>query len=429
MSNQQPTSPSGAILVIGGGIAGMTVAVEAAETGREVWLVEKTPTLGGRVARMFKYFPKLCPPACGLEINYQRLRKNHGRVHVLTLAQVEKIDGKPGAFEATLRMDPRFVNEKCTICGECAKVCPVERPNDFNANLDKTRAIYLPHEMAYPPRYVIDAAVCPGASCGKCLAACKYAAIELNMAPKRMKIAVGAVVVATGWAPFDAKALDNLSFGVAKNVITNAVMERLASPNGPTKGRIVRPSDGQPPRRVVFVQCAGSRDVNHLPYCSGVCCLVSLKQAAYVREQIPESKAQVFYIDLRASGVYEDFLTRIQADENVTVKKGKVAKITENAATGELDIEVEDVLGAGKMRVKADLAVLATGMVPSIKAAPLPFEMTCDEYGFCAGNGHQAPGLIAAGTAKAPTDVATAIQDATGAALKAIQILRNGLRP
>ncbi|MBM3333882.1 CoB--CoM heterodisulfide reductase iron-sulfur subunit A family protein [Candidatus Sumerlaeota bacterium] len=423
MSNDKETSRSDAILVIGGGISGLTVAVEATEVGHPVFLIERQASLGGRVAQMNKYFPKLCPPVCGLEINYQRIRKNADKIKTLTLAEVEKVSGKVGAFDVTVKTHPRYVNERCTACGDCVSVCPVERPNAFNYGMDKTKAIYRPYDMAYPARYAIDMGVCAGSGCAKCVQACKYNAIELDMAPQNVRLNVGAIVVATGWEPKDAAAMENLGFGKCANVITNVMMERLAAPSGPTGGKILRPSDGKPVRTAVFVQCAGSRDENHLPYCSAVCCLASLKQATYLREQNPEATAHVFYIDLRATGTYEDFLVRTQGDANIVVKKGKVAKVQENPETKDLVVEVEDILGGGKLRMNADLVVLATGVVPSQKTCPLPFEIRCDEYGFCAA-GDQPPGVIAAGTAKAPSDVATAIQDATGAALKAIQCVR-----
>jgi quinone-modifying oxidoreductase subunit QmoA len=265
--------------------------------------------------------------------------------------------------------------------------------------------------------------VCKGKECAKCVEACKYDAVDLDMAAKSMKLNVGAIVVATGWTPNDATAITNLGFGRYANVITNVMMERLAAPNGPTRGKILRPSDGKPVETAVFVQCAGSRDENHLPYCSGICCLASLKQANYLREQNPESKVHVFYIDLRARGAYEDFLVRIQEDENIVAQKGKVARIDEDPQTRDLEVQVEDIFGGSRKRVKADLVVLATGMVPSIAVDPLPLDLARDEYGFCACNGQPA-GVIPAGTAKGPSDVATAIQDATGAALKAIQCVR-----
>jgi quinone-modifying oxidoreductase subunit QmoA len=406
------------ILVIGGGISGITVALEAAEAGYEVALLEKSPSLGGRVAQLNLYFPKLCPPFCGLEINYRRLRSNP-RIKIHTLAEVTRITGEPKNYTATVELKPRLVNEKCTACGDCVAACPKQRPNPFNYGLNQTKAIYLPHEMALPMRYVIDPQVCPGVSCGQCLSACKYQAIDLMMKPQTIELKAGAVVYATGWKPYPAEKIDNLGFGKIPNVITNVIMERLAAANGPTQGKILRPSDQKPVSSVAFVQCAGSRDENHLAYCSSVCCLASLKQASYVRSQYPEAKLYMFYIDLRALGRMEDFLEKIKAETGLTLLKGKVAKVSEEAGTGRVTVEAEEVLAGRKRRETVDLVVLATGMMPEL-GANLPLPAVRDEFGFLvAQNG--GPG--AAGTAKRPADVANSIQDATGAALKAIQTI------
>lgn len=403
------------ILVVGGGISGITTTIEAAEVGYDVCLIEKNPYLGGRVAQMNKYFPKLCPPYCGMEINLKRLRTNP-KFKYFTLAEIENISGQEGDFDVTVKLHPRYVNEKCTACGECAAGCPAERSNGFNYGLNETKAVYLPHEMAYPMRYVIDEQTC--IKCGACVETCKYGAIDLDMPAKTINLKVGSIVIATGWQPYDAIKIDNLGFGVCQNVITNVMMERLAAPNGPTKGKIVRPSDGKEPQSVVFVQCAGSRDENHLPYCSAVCCMASLKQATYIREQNPDSKVHIFYIDVRAMGKYEDFYVKVQADENVSMIKGKVAKVTEDAATGDVTVEAEDILPGTKSRVTADLVVLATGMVPTAVGSNIP--VSCDENGFIVSG----KGIYAAGVAKRPSDVAASNRDATGVALKAIQSIK-----
>jgi quinone-modifying oxidoreductase subunit QmoA len=403
-------------LVVGGGIAGMTSAIETAELGKKVVLVERNPSLGGRVASSNQYFPKLCPPTCGMEINLRRMRINPN-VRVLTLAEVESISGAAGDYEVQIKLNPRYVNDKCTCCGECAKVCEIERDNDFNYGLDKTKAIYLPHLMAYPHRYVVDPKHASDDAMKKCVEACEYGAIELDMQPRTITAKVGAIVWATGWKPYDATKMDNLGFGKFPNVITNVMMERYASENGPSEGKITRPSDGGEITKIGFVQCAGSRDENHLPYCSSVCCLASMKQATYVRERYPDAEVHIFYIDVRAPGRMEDFYTKVQQDEKFFFHRGKVGKITETPEKN-LILEAENTLTGEISRMEVDLAVLATGMVPNTADEPPPLEIARDEFGFIAPNG--TPGLIGAGVSMRPVDVVTAVQDATGAAMKAI---------
>ncbi|MEF9426047.1 MAG: CoB--CoM heterodisulfide reductase iron-sulfur subunit A family protein [Candidatus Mariimomonas ferrooxydans] len=408
------------ILVVGGGISGLTTGLEAAEAGYNVTIVEKAPFLGGRVARMNKYFPKLCPPACGLEINFRRIRFNP-RITFHTLAEVENISGQPGSYNVTVKINPRFVNEKCVGYNACAEACPVEVPNDFNFGLDKRKAAYLLYEQAFPFRYVIDEAACKKEDCKKCVDACTYDAIHMDMKPETLNIKAGSIVLATGWKPYDAAKIDNLGFGTSPNIITNVMMERLAAPNGPTKGKLLRPSDGKEVKRVAFVQCAGSRDENHLPFCSAVCCLASLKQATYVREQYEDSKAYMFYIDIRTPGTsYERFLNKVRDDENVSLIKGKVAKVSEDPATKDIIVEAEDILAGGKIKVNVDLCVLATGMVPATAELKLPSEIKINENGFMV-PGKDQKGIYAVGCIKDPMDVAKSVQGATGAALKAIQ--------
>lgn len=394
----------------------MSVAIEAAEAGLEAHIIESSPTLGGRVSQLTKYFPKLCPPICGLEINYRRLRVQE-RVHVHTLSRVTKLQGSPGDFQVTVEHRPRFVNDRCTACNACVDPCPVRRNNDHDFGMSSTKAIYLPHAMAYPQRFVIDEQACQGVSCSKCVEACSFGAIDLSQKTTTETLRVGAVVVATGWQPYDATRLTNLSFGKHDDIITNMMMERYANPQGPTKGKIVCPSDGREPETVVFVQCAGSRDENHLPYCSGICCMASLKQATYVRAALPNAKIRIFAIDIRTPGRLEDFYTKVREDPNVSIERGKVARIDE--IDGQLRLQVEDTLGDKIQDVYADLVVLATGMEPSIRRDPLPFDIRQDEDHF--GITDVATGLIVAGCAKRPFGVSDSVQDATGAALRAIQ--------
>jgi len=408
------------ILVVGGGISGITAAVEAAEVGYEVIIVEKEPTLGGRVAQLKHYFPKLCPPTCGLEINYRRIKSNP-KISVYTMAEVTEISGGPGNYKVKVKIRPRYVNENCTACGECEKVCQGERVSEFDFGLRKTKAIYLPSPMAFPLRYVLDKdALAPG-DLERIMSACKYNAIDPDMKEEEKEFEVGAIIWATGWKPYDATKLDNLGFGKYANVITNMQMERLASPWGPTGGQIVRPSDNTPPKRVAFVQCAGSRDENHLPYCSYICCLASLKHSLYLAQQDPETEILIFYIDLRTPGRYEKFLRRVQEEAKVKFIKGKVAKVEEDPETKDLIVTAEDTLTGKKINEKVNMVVLALGMQPSVAGMNIP-GLSVDENGFVVGE----EGIIGCGCAKMPLDVMTSNETATGAALKAIQTIVRG---
>ena len=408
------------ILVIGGGISGLTVALEAAEAGHEVTIVEKNPYLGGRVAQLNKYFPKLCPPVCGLEINYRRIKEcKSAKVSFHTMARVESVKAKGGSFEVTVIRTPRYVNDRCVGCDACAEACPAYRPDDFNFGMRKTKAAYLPFEQAYPMQYVIDKSSC-AAGCGqKCKEACKYGAVDLEMKPETLKLNVSAIVVATGWNPYDITKAANLGMGRVKNVITNMMMERLAAPNGPTGGKILRPSDGKEPKKVAFVQCAGSRDENHLPYCSYICCMASLKQTAYLKEQYPDAAAEIFYIDMRTPGRYEKFYWKVRDMEGVSLTKGKVARI-EQADNDDVTVTLEDVLQGKRVQRTFDMVVLAAGMEASLRQAPVPLDINYTAEGMIVPSSLK-PGIYAVGSAKSPVDVAKSVQDATGAALKSIQ--------
>lgn len=404
------------VLVLGGGIAGITSALEAAEAGCRVVLAEKRAFLGGRVARMHQYFPKQCPPTCGLEINYKRI-KNNPKITVLTLAELESLAGSAGDYRATLKLSPRYIRETCTQCNACVEVCPSERTDPFNYGLGKTKAVYSDHAMAFPAVYAIDRDACE-TGCSACAYVCKYDAVDLAQKEDLATIQVSAVIMATGWAPYDASRIDYLGFGKCSNVITNVIMERLAAPEGPTAGKILRPSDGKEPRSVAFVQCAGSRDDNYLPYCSAVCCTASFKQARYIREQYPDADITVFYIDRRVPGRLEDFLQALDDDEKLKWNKGRVAKVEQDPATGDLSVTAEDMLSGVRTRQAFDLVVLATGLVPQTEGLPTGFET--DEYKFIDGSLEKS-GLYAAGCVRRPGEVSSALADATGAALKAFQ--------
>jgi heterodisulfide reductase subunit A-like polyferredoxin len=221
-------------MVIGGGIAGITAAVELADIGCNVVLVERSASLGGRVAQLHRFFPKLCPPACGLEMHYRRIR-NRAEITVLTLAEIAEVAGEAGAFEVTVRVHPRYVTGNCTLCGACADACTAERADEFNCGMALTKAAYLPYGMAYPPLYAIDRSAC-FAGCDACETACTYGAVNLSQEAGIRKFSVSAIVAATGWKPYDAANLDNLGSGKLQNVVTNLMLERMAASDGPSGG-------------------------------------------------------------------------------------------------------------------------------------------------------------------------------------------------
>jgi quinone-modifying oxidoreductase subunit QmoA len=403
------------LLVIGGGIAGLTATVEAAEIGYSVDLIEQEPSLGGRVLQSYRYFPKFCPPACGMEINLKRLKTN-GLIQVFTMARVMEITGDPGAFEVTLDLSPRYVNERCTACGKCAEVCQTEIPNFFNYGLDRMKAAYLPHDFAFPMRYVLSPETIETEDSRRCQEACGYGAIDVSMQHQTVTREVSAIIVATGWKPYDASKIHALGFGKFPDVISNVMMERLASSDGPTRGQIVRRSDGKDAKRVAFCQCAGQRDRNHLSFCSRVCCLASLKQARYVLERFPDAEIYIFYIDLRTMGLHEQLLSNIRSDKRIHLIRGKVARISEQPDTRSLVVEAEATEEGRIVRIEVDLCCTCDGDGPHGCAGQDPRSWPCVRRdGFF----RDLPGILPP-VRKRPMDVAESVQDATSTVLKAI---------
>ncbi|MCP3665280.1 MAG: CoB--CoM heterodisulfide reductase iron-sulfur subunit A family protein [Gammaproteobacteria bacterium] len=416
------------ILVVGGGVSGMTAALEAAETGKKVVLVEKRPNVGGRVSQLYKYFPKLCFPTCGLEINQRRAKMNPN-LTILTMAEVTDISGEAGDYTAKVKISPRYINENCTGCGDCAKAVEAEYADEFNYGLDakgvsaKRKGAYLPHRMAHPQRYVIDPRMIGSEDAEKAKAACKVDAIDLDMQEETIEFKAGAVVWATGWQPYDANKIQPYGYDRIANVITNVEFERLSDPNGPTGGKIIRPSDGKEAKNIAFIQCAGSRDHNHLLHCSRICCMATLKQTHYVQEALgDEGKSTIYYIDIRAIDRFEEFYQTVKENDNVSFIKSKVASIVENSENGNPTLHGVDTEGYNRYATEHDLVVLAVGMQPSVDKESFPVDIVVNQEGFiepASENG----GIYAAGCSSDALDVNRAVQQATGAALRAVQVV------
>jgi len=405
--------------VVGGGISGMTAALEAAETGKQVVLVEKRPYLGGRVSQLYKYFPKLCHPTCGLEINQRRAKMNPN-LTIITMAEVTDIDGDAGNYTAKVKLAPRYVNENCTACGDCGKVVEAEFDDEYNYGLSKRKGAYLPHVMAHPMQYVLDPQIIGTDDGQKAKDACKYNAIDLDDAEKEVEFPCGAVIWATGWKPYDAAKIQPYGYDRYENVITSVEFERLADPKGPTGGKLVRPSDGKEAKNVAFIQCAGSRDRNHLLHCSRICCMASLKQTHYVTDAYDDADVSIYYIDIRAIDRFEDFYAKVKAKDNVKFIKSKVASITQNEGSPVLN--GVDVEGYNRYANEHDLVVLAVGMEPSVDKDSFPVAIEINREGFIEASESNG-GVFAAGSASDALDVNRAVQHATGAALKAVQVV------
>jgi heterodisulfide reductase subunit A len=420
-------------LIIGAGITGIQAALDLAEEGFNVYLVEKNPSIGGHMAQLDKTFPTMDCSLCILAPKMSAVAHNP-RIRVFTNSEIKQVSGYVGNFKAIVAMNPRYViNELCTGCGDCAKVCPIEVPNEFDGNLGPRKAIYIPFPQAVPQTYTVDIDHC--IECYKCVDACEPRAIDLAQNTQEVEIDVGTIIVSTGFDPFDPSAKEEYGFGIYENVITGLELERILSPSGPSGGKIVRPSDGKPPRRVAFVQCVGSRDEKSHSYCSRVCCMYATKQALLIKEKIPEAKVSIFYTDLRAFGKgYEEFYQRAQT-EGVLYIRGRVAEISEDPKSNNLILRAEDTLTGELIDADADLAVLSIGLIPTLETGSLCriLNISTSPDGFLR-EAHPklrpmdtlVEGIFIAGVAQGPKDIPDDVAQASGAAQRASNLMTVG---
>jgi len=434
---------NGGVLVVGGGIAGIQAAIDLANMGLQVYLVERTPSIGGRMAQLDKTFPTNDCSMCILAPKMIECA-SHQNVQLLTYSEVEDVSGGPGHFSVTVRKKPRYVDvTRCTGCGDCVEKCPRRVYDEFNVGLGKRKAIYLPFPQAVPRKVTIDAESCLYLTKGRCRVCeetCQAGAINFEPQEEMLELEVGAIVLATGFDPFDPTALEEYGYGRIENVITGLEYERLISASGPTEGHLKRPSDGKVPERIAFIQCVGSRDVNYKAYCSSVCCMHATKEAILANEHYPGLKSFIFYTDMRAVGKqFQEYLIRAREEYDVTYVRSRPGKITVDEETGNpivwYDATVVKEAGDPVRRVtsmEVDLVVLCQALVPHgfhVEIAE-KLGLTLDEGGFIAIQDKllrpvdtTVPGIFACGFCQGPQDIPDSVVQASATAARVAESL------
>ncbi len=426
-------------LVIGGGIAGIQTALDVADAGYEVDIVEQRPTIGGRMAQLDKTFPTLDCSACILTPKMVEASQNE-KINIISYAKVEKVSGFVGSFKATIRKKARFVDEtKCTGCSLCMQKCPSKKGKDeFNMNMNNRPAIYIPFAQAIPNVAVIDPEQCiklKTGKCGLCEKVCAAGAINYKMEDELIEREYGAIVVATGFKPIDPSPLNEYGYAENADVVTSLELERLMNAAGPTKGTLLRPSDGKHPHEIVFIQCVGSRcDENTergKPYCSKICCMYTAKHAMLIRDKYPDTNVHVFYIDVRTPGKnYDEFYRRAVEQYGVDYIKGMVGKVAKEG--DKLMVRGSDLINNQQVEIAADLVVLATAIEPDPSARSigtmLTASMDTNDF-FTEAHAKLRPvesptaGIFLSGACQGPKDVPETVAQASAAASKVIGLL------
>ena len=425
-------------LVIGGGIAGIQTALDIADAGFEVDIVEKEPTIGGKMTQLDKTFPTLDCAACILTPKMVDCAQDE-RIHIYAYSEVEKVEGFVGNFTVTIKKKARFVDEtKCTGCGLCTEKCPQKKvPNLFNLGLDTRRAIYIPFAQAVPKVATIDADYCnmlKNGKCGVCAKVCTAGAIDYKQTDQHIEEKYGAIVVATGYNPIKLDSFEEYAYAQSPDVVTSLEFERLTNAAGPTGGTLLRPSDGKHPHTIVFVQCVGSRDTSGCgkPYCSKICCMYTAKHAMLTREKYPDTEVYVFYIDVRTPGKnFDEFYRRAVEEYGVHYIKGMVGKVAPQA-DGTLMVQASDLISNEQLHISADMVVLAAAIEPDKSARPLATMLTAsmDTNDFFT-EAHpklrpvESPtaGIFLSGACQGPKDIPETVAQAGAAASKVIGLL------
>ncbi len=414
-------------LVIGGGVAGIQSALDLADMGFKTYLVEKNPTIGGRMAQLDKTFPTLDCSMCILAPKMVDVGK-HENIELLTYSEVKDVDGYIGNFKVTVEKKPRYIDESiCTGCGSCTEVCPIEIPNYFDEGVGMVKAAYIPFPQAVPLCATIDKDYC--IDCHLCDTACERGAINHNQKPEEIELEVGTIIVATGYDPYDASGKKEYIYEDSQNVITGLELERYINASGPTQGHVIVPSSGETPKRVAFIQCVGSRDEQiNKPYCSRVCCMYAMKNAQLIIDHEPDTEVAIYYMDIRAFGKgFEEFYKRSQEKYGIKFIRGRPASVIENPDKT-LTVRAEDSLLGKVTEYDYDMVVLSVGLEPPANSETLRQTLGISKSadGFLM-EAHPklrpvdtlTDGIYLAGVAQGPKDIPDAVAQASGAAARA----------
>ena len=426
-------------LVIGGGIAGIQTALDIADAGFPVDIVEKLPTIGGKMAQLDKTFPTLDCAACILTPKMVDVAQNE-KIRIFSYSEVTDVHGFVGNFDVKIKKKARYVKEDvCTGCGACVDKCPMKKvPNEFNLGMDNRHAIYIPFAQAVPKVATIDPSACnmlKNGKCGLCAKVCAAGAIDYTQKDEIIEEKYGAIVVATGFNPISMEKFDEFAYSQSKDVITSLEFERLTNAAGPTAGKLLRPSDGEHPHKIVFVQCVGSRcdscAEKGKEYCSKICCMYTAKHAMLTRDKYPDTEVYVFYIDVRTPGkAFDEFYRRAVEEYGVHYVKGMVGKVVPQGK--KLMVQASDLIDGKQLHIDADLVVLAAAIEPDKSARPLATMLTAsmDTNDFFT-EAHpklrpvESPtaGVFLSGACQGPKDIPETVSQASAAAAKVIGLL------
>jgi len=422
------SKPENSVVVVGGGVAGMQAALDIADQGFQVYLVEESPSIGGKMARIDKTFPTLDCSACILTPKLSEVDR-HPNINLLAYSEIEKVEGEQGDFDVVVLKKARFVDEdKCSACGECVSVCPIEVPSEFEQGIGFRKAIYRPFPQATPNSYTIDMENC--IECGMCVKACERDAIDHEMQDQRLHINVGAIVIATGYDLFDVTRYPRLGYGKFQDVIHALEYERLINASGPTKGHLIRLSDGIVPESIGFIQCVGARDVNKdVPYCSRICCMYGIKNAVMAKEHHPDTDVTIYFVDIRAFGKgFEEFYEMAKTRFGVNFVRGRVGEVYEDSESDSLVVRVEDTTTGTVLENKHDLVVLSPGVEPpsDLESIAETLNMDLDDTGYIGVPDTltkpvdtKISGIFVCGCAEGPKDIPDSVASGSAAAMRA----------